>query len=96
MSETADYIVAFIEAVYPGNAELALASFNEKTALTDATARIHALQAVVDAMDGWWTCDGCGGKFSPETKNVGHDCDLCTACAESCREAEEAEEEAKP
>ena len=38
------YVMDFIEAVYPGNAELALASFNETVALQDATGLISELR----------------------------------------------------
>lgn len=41
-------IQAFMEAVYPGNVELALASFNEVKALKDATAEILRLRAALD------------------------------------------------
>lgn len=38
-----DYIKEFLETVYPGNVELVLETFNEETALRDATALIRAV-----------------------------------------------------
>jgi len=48
--DTPQYILDFLNAVYEGNAALALASFNEEVALCDATKRIVALQAIVDGL----------------------------------------------
>ncbi len=42
------YIDDFMEAVYPGGGALALASFNEQTALEDATKRIAHLATQLD------------------------------------------------
>lgn len=40
-----NYVMDFLESVYPGNAELVAASFNEKAALKDATALIGRLRS---------------------------------------------------
>ena len=45
-------VAAFFEAVYPGNAELAMASFNEKKVLADATKLIsELLEALRDLVE---------------------------------------------
>lgn len=46
-----DYILAFVEAVYPGNAELSLSMFNERTCLTDATKLINELRQRTGVLD---------------------------------------------
>jgi hypothetical protein len=43
-AETPDWIMTFMRAVYPDAPHLALASFNEKKVLTDASERIAALE----------------------------------------------------
>lgn len=42
-----NYVMAFLESVYPGNAELVAASFNEKAVLGDATALIGKLRSAL-------------------------------------------------
>jgi len=42
---THEDVMAFLEAVYPGAANLALASFNEKACLADASALLGRLRA---------------------------------------------------
>lgn len=49
MSETPKFIEDFMEAVYPGAGHLALGSFNEQKALTDATERIQTLETALAA-----------------------------------------------
>ncbi|HUX02513.1 MAG TPA: hypothetical protein VMY35_16255 [Phycisphaerae bacterium] len=60
----------------------------ESAAVPTQAEKIAELERALRRRDGWWTCDGCGTEFGPEQTNVGHDCDLCSVCAESCREAE--------
>jgi hypothetical protein len=45
------FIVDFMDAVYDGNGALSLASFNEEKALKDATEKIAALRARVEALE---------------------------------------------
>lgn len=45
MSKTHPAVQGFMEAVYPGHAELALSCFNEIKALTDATETINTLRS---------------------------------------------------
>ena len=49
--KTPDYIRKFIEAVYPEAPDLALASFNEKVCLEDATALILSERSEVAALE---------------------------------------------
>ena len=49
--KTPDYIRKFIEAVYPEAPDLALASFNEKVCLEDATALILSERSVATALE---------------------------------------------
>lgn len=60
-SETPEYIMEFMRAVYPECAELMLASFNEKVVLEDATKRIRELEGayrrgVIEGLRqyAWW------------------------------------------
>ena len=32
--------------------------------------------------DGWWICGRCENMLPPTAARLGHDCDLCTGCAE--------------
>jgi len=50
MHNIPDYIMNFIVAVYPEAPELALASFNEKLALIDATETINELRGEVERL----------------------------------------------
>lgn len=50
----------------------------------DATRIARALNRC-DRLDreeaGQWVCDACEQWQEPETENVGHECDMCPACA---------------
>ena len=50
MNSDPDYIVEFVRAIYPDYAELAMASFNERAIITDAT---EALLEARERIEGW-------------------------------------------